>query len=271
MKTLGDRILVSVCISILGMIVCLGPGRAVSAVVAQEAPHWDYEEHGPTTWGKVSPAFIACAEGKSQSPIDIRNAEASKSAEIRAAYKPASLRIVHNIHTADVVNTGHSIQVNFPQGDSLTIGDATYSLLQFHFHGPSEHTVNGKHFPMEMHLVHMSADKKLAVISVLIEQGKANKAFDPIWANLPNKRGIETHLENVIVDVEQLMPKNRSAYRYDGSLTTPPCSEGVKWIVVKDPVQLSEAQIKAFGAIVWKNNRPVQRLNGRKVFADRVN
>lgn len=209
-----------------------------------------------------------CAEGHSQSPIDIRKTETSKEPAMRSRYAPASLRIVHSLHSADVVNTGHSIQVNFPQGDALTIGDTTYALVQFHFHGPSEHLVNGKSFPMEMHLVHMSADRKIAVIGVLIKEGKANKAYDPIWKNLPDARGIEKHLEDVTVDVELLIPKDRTNYRYEGSLTTPPCSEGVKWFVVREPVEMSKQQIEAFRAILWKNNRPVQPLNGRKVFVD---
>ncbi|MBK6427845.1 MAG: carbonic anhydrase family protein [Blastocatellia bacterium] len=105
---------------------------------------------------------------------------------------------------------------------------------------------------------------------MLIKQGRPTKAFDPIWANLPNKRGVEAHLEDVTIDVELLMPRNRSAYRYEGSLTTPPCSEGVKWIVLKEPVQMSEAQIKGFRSILWKNNRPVQPLNGRRLIVENV-
>ena len=271
MRATNHRISTCFGVALLAAVVSLGPvGIARVASAQEEPPHWDYEERGPATWGKLWPAYVACAEGHSQSPIDITNAEVSTGPAVRASYKPASLRIVHNLHSADVVNTGHSIQVNFPQGDSLTIGDTTYSLVQFHFHGPSEHTVNGKSFPMEMHLVHVSADKKLAVIGVLIKQGKANKAFDPIWANLPNKRGVEAHLEDVTIDVELLMPRNRSAYRYEGSLTTPPCSEGVKWIVLKEPVQMSEAQIKGFRSILWKNNRPVQPLNGRRLIVENV-
>lgn len=263
--------LTGVGLAILVAFACLSPGSATNVAAGQDpAAHWDYEEHGPATWGKISPAFVACAEGHSQSPIDITNAEVSSAPAIRASYKPASLRIVHNIHSADVVNTGHSVQVNFPQGDSLTIGDSTYSLVQFHFHGPSEHTVNGRHFPMEMHLVHMSAEKKLAVVGVLIEEGRFNKAYQPIFTNLPNRRGVETHLEHVTVDVQLLLPRNTSSWRYDGSLTTPPCSEGVKWIVLKEPVQLSAEQIKAFGAVVWNNNRPVQALHGRKVVLDHI-
>jgi carbonic anhydrase len=271
MKTNSHRAFACVGVAFLAAMVSFGPvGIARGAAAQEAAPHWDYEEHGPATWGKLSPDYVACAEGHSQSPIDITNAEVSSAPAIRASYKPASLRIVHNIHSADVVNTGHSVQVNFPQGDSLTIGDSTYSLVQFHFHGPSEHTVNGRHFPMEMHLVHMSADKKLAVVGVLIEEGRFNKAYQPIFTNLPNRRGVETHLEHVTVDVQLLLPRNTSSWRYDGSLTTPPCSEGVKWIVLKEPVQLSAEQIKAFGAVVWNNSRPVQALHGRKVVLDHI-
>ena len=271
MKIDHHRASIFLSVTVLALLVSLGPTGAARAGLAQEAaPHWDYEEHGPATWGTLSPDYITCAEGHSQSPIDLTNAELSKAPEVRASYKPASLRIVHNIHSADVVNTGHSVQVNFPQGDSLTIGDTTYSLVQFHFHGPSEHTVDGRHFPMEMHLVHVSADKRLAVVGVLIEEGKFNKAFEPIFANLPSKKGVETHLEHVTVDVQMLLPRNTSSYRYDGSLTTPPCSEGVKWIVLKAPVQLSAGQIKAFSAVLSGNSRPVQPLHGRTVVLDHI-
>ena len=271
MKIAGNRLSAGFGVAILGAALCLGPGGATGAVAPQkEAPHWDYEEHGPSTWSAASPDFVACGEGRSQSPIDIANAVASKEPAIRARYKPASLRIVHNIHTADVVNTGHSIQLNFPEGESLTIGRDTYSLVQMHLHGPSEHTVNGRHFPMEAHLVHVSADKKIAVIAVFVEQGRASKAMEPVVANLPRKRGVEAHLENVTVDLERLVAHGRAAYRYNGSLTTPPCSESVTWIVIKDPVQMSAAQIKAFAAIVWNNNRPVQPLNGRTLYLDEV-
>lgn len=265
------RLSIGLSIAVLALLVSLGPAGASRTVIAQEtAPPWDYEEHGPATWGSLSPEYITCAEGHGQSPIDLTNAELSKAPEVRASYKPASLRIVHNIHSADVINTGHSVQVNFPQGDSLTIGDTTYSLVQFHFHSPSEHTVNGRHFPMEMHLVHKSADGRLAVVGVLLEEGTFNKAYEPIFANLPSKRGVETHLEHVTVDVQMLLPRDTSSYRYDGSLTTPPCSEGVKWIVLKAPVQLSAGQIKAFNAVLSGNSRPVQPLHGRTVVLDHI-
>lgn len=234
-------------------------------------PHWDYgQEHGPSAWGGLSPKFAACAEGRSQSPIDIAATTTAALPQLQSAYRPAALRIVHHEHKADVVNTGHSIQVNYAEADSLTVGEETFPLIQYHFHSPSEHTVNGRHSPMEMHLVHKSADGKLAVVGVFIEEGTANAAFDPIWSNLPAAKGVENHLENVKVDVNALLPPARTTYRYDGSLTTPPCSEGVKWFVMTTPIALSGEQIARFRALMSGNNRPVQPLNDRLVSTDRM-
>ena len=152
----------------------------------------------------------------------------------------------------------------------MTIADEAYALVQYHFHNQSEHTVKGKHFPMEMHLVHKSASGKLAVVGVLIEEGAHNAAFDPIWSNLPTRKGVETHYAHVAVDVDALLPTKRTSYRYDGSLTTPPCSEGVRWVVMTTPIQLSAEQIRAFAAIIHDNNRPTQPLNGRPVVTEPV-
>ena len=237
----------------------------------QEDPHWDYGSHGgPASWGKLSPKFSACGDGKSQSPIDIDRTVKADLPALKAEFKPAQLKIVHHEHMADVINTGHSIQVNYTEGDTLQIGDAQFELLQYHFHSPSEHTVSRKRFPMEMHLVHQSADKKLAVVGVFIEEGEQNAAFDPVWANLPTQKSVETHLEHLTVNVDDLLPKNRSTYRYDGSLTTPPCSEGVRWMLFTTTIQLSAKQIGAFRDILKGNSRPVQALNGRAVVTDRV-
>jgi carbonic anhydrase len=238
---------------------------------APESPHWSYEgESGPPSWGKLSPAFATCATGRSQSPIDIGETSSVSLPALRSAFRPARLRIAHTEHMADSINNGHTIQVNYTQGDTLTVGDTSYELAQYHFHAPSEHTVAGKHAPMEMHLVHRSASGGLAVVGVLIEAGAANAAFDPIWSNLPKAKGVENHLEHVEVDVDQLLPRTRTTWRYDGSLTTPPCSEGVKWLVMTTPVELSPAQIAAFTAIVAPNNRPVQPRNGRVIATDRL-
>ncbi len=234
-------------------------------------PHWAYEgEAGPTAWGTLSPKFSACAEGKSQSPIDITGASPETLSELTANFRPAALRIVHHEHMADAINNGHTIQVNYTEGDTLTVGEASYELAQYHFHSPSEHTVAGNHFPMEMHMVHKSGDGALAVVGVFIEEGAHNAAFDPVWANLPTEKGVETHFQNVMVNVDDLLPESRTTYRYDGSLTTPPCSEGVKWLMMTTPIQLSTEQIGMFTALIEGNNRPVQPLNDRPVVTDRV-
>lgn len=235
------------------------------------APHWGYEgAEAPDSWGKLSPEFSACAAGRSQSPIDIGKTSSASLPELRAAFRPAELKIVHHEHAEDAINNGHTIQVNYRDGDGLAVGDARFELIQYHFHAPSEHTIGGKHYPMEMHVVLQSAAGKLAVIGVLIEEGAHNAAFDPVWSNLPKAKGVERHLEHVKVTVEDLLPTTRTSYRYEGSLTTPPCSEGVKWFVMTTPVQLSADQIAAFTALVKDNNRPVQPLNGRAVVTDPI-
>jgi carbonic anhydrase len=234
-------------------------------------PHWGYEQlEGPARWGSLSPEWAVCGAGKTQSPIDIKQTVKADLPELRADFKPAALKIVHHEHMADVINTGHSIQVNYTEGDTLKVGGEEFQLLQYHFHSPSEHTVGGKQFPMEMHLVHRSAGGKLAVVGVFIEEGKHNAAFDPVWSNLPNAKSVEHHLEHLKVDVNDLLPATKTTFRYDGSLTTPPCSEGVKWIIMTDPIQLSAQQIGAFRSILKGNNRPVQPLNARKVATDRI-
>jgi len=236
-----------------------------------ETPHWGYEgAEGPDAWAKLSPAWAVCGEGTRQSPIDIDVDKTVRSnlPSLAASFRPAALTIIHHEHTADVLNTGHSIQVNYTEGDELSVGSERFALAQFHFHAPSEHTIEGKRYPMEMHMVHKSGDGKLAVVGVLIEEGAHNDAFEPVWANLPATKGVAAHLEHVAVDVNRLLPSRKTTYRYDGSLTTPPCSEGVTWIVMTTPVQASASQLGRFRAVLSGNNRPVQPLNGRVVGAD---
>jgi carbonic anhydrase len=249
-----------------------GPSTATTAPATASDPVWHYEgDEGPAHWGTISAQFASCLSGGAQSPIDIV-APARRPAPDAVAlnFAPASLRIVHHEHVADAINNGHTIQVNYSEGDTLTVGGRAYQLVQYHFHAPSEHTVNGEPFPMEMHLVHTNAEGQLAVIGVLIIEGAHNAAFDPIWANLPVTKGVEHHLEHVKVDVDALLPEARTTYRYEGSLTTPPCSEGVKWFVMTTPIALSKAQIGAFTTLFHGNNRPVQLLNGRLVLTDEV-
>jgi carbonic anhydrase len=236
-----------------------------------DATHWTYEgEKGPQFWGKLDPDFSLCAEGKSQSPIDIAKTSPASLPKLRAKFSPANLRIVHHEHLADEINNGHTIQVNYSEGDTITLGDVDYELIQFHFHAPSEHTVQGKQYPMEMHFVHKAPSGALAVIGVFIERGTHNAAFDTIWSNLPKQKGVESHYEHVQVNVDDLLPHNQKTYRYDGSLTTPPCSEGVKWLVMQSPIQLSAAQIWRFTSLIEGNNRPVQPLHHRVTAIDEI-
>ena len=249
-----------------------GPSTATTTPATAADPVWHYEgDEGPAHWGTLSPQFASCQSGRAQSPIDIvAPARRDTPDAVVLKFAATSLRIVHHEHVADAINNGHTIQVNYSDGDTLTVGGRAYQLVQYHFHAPSEHSVNGRQFPMEMHLVHVNAEGQLAVIGVLISEGTPNAAFDPIWANLPVTKGVEHHLEHVTVDVDALLPTAHTTYRYEGSLTTPPCSEGVKWFVMTTPIALSKAQIGAFTALFHGNNRPVQPLNGRPVLTDEV-
>ena len=147
-------------------------------------------------------------------------------------YQPATLRIIRHEHLVDVINNGHTIQINYDEGSTLTVDATEFELAQYHFHVPSEHTIEGKSFPMEMHLVHVSKQGKIAVLGVLIEEGSHNSVFDPVVEHIPLEVGSEEHLENVRVEIDDLFPEDYSTFRYAGSLTTPPCSEGVRWFCV---------------------------------------
>ena len=264
--------------NLLISIMCVtGCGKARSVTSATGKVEWGYKtENGPEVWAHLSPEYILCAEGKHQSPIDLVNPIPVELPPIPYNYHPTSMNIR---------NTGHTIEVACPEGSWIEVDDTRYQLLQFHFHAPSEHTVAGKSFDMEVHFVHKSEDGMLAVVGLLIKRGQHNFAFDSIWSHLPAVPGETQRIENVtedgslIVDpcfmfspndeVEDMAPSLFGTYyRYDGSLTTPPCSEDVKWIVLKTPIEMSEAQITAFKAIIHDNNRPVQPLNGRKLFVN---
>ena len=260
------RVMCVMCV--MCMLMCI-TGCAIQSHT--EKAEWGYEaENGPDVWGQLSPEYILCAEGRHQSPIDLVNATPAKLPPILYEY--------HAMTDLNIRNTGHTIEVAYPEGNWIEVDGTRYQLLQFHFHAPSEHTVAGKLFDMEMHLVHGSEEGNLAVVGLLIEKGSHNFAFDPVWAHLPAAPGETQHI-TVDVDprfmlsangqVEDIAPSYLdSCYRYDGSLTTPPCSEDVKWIVLTTPIEMSETQIAAFKAIIHDNNRPVQPLNGRKLLVN---
>jgi len=219
--------------------------------------HWGYEGNsGPYFWGDLKNEFATCKAGKSQSPIDISAAIATELAEIQFDYKDTPLHIVNN---------GHTIQANYQPGSSITIGSKQFELLQFHFHSPSEHTIGGKAYPMVAHLVHKAADGQLGVIGVLLKEGQSNSIIDRLWAHLPKNTGEENTLEGEHINVIDLLSKDMTYFNYSGSLTTPPCTEGVNWMLLAAPVELSTEQIAQFRSLYDANARPVQPVNGRPV------
>lgn len=229
---------------------------ALAASARDEKAHWGYEgKNGAHGWGDLEPGFALCKLGRFQSPIDIRDAQAKKAPlpAIKFAYAAAA---------AEVVNNGHTIQVNLPAGGSVGLADGEFKLLQLHFHTPSEEKINGKPYPMVAHLVHQNPQGKLAVVAVLLKQGKENAALKPVFENLPGKQGDKRALATAL-NLTDLLPADRAYYRFKGSLTTPPCSEEVSWQVLKQPVEMSKAQLDAFRKLYRMNARPTQPLNGR--------
>jgi carbonic anhydrase len=203
----------------------------------------------------LDPAFALCSSGRSQSPIDIVSPASKDLANLALHYQPSHVNILNN---------GHTVQVNYDAGSSIDLDGVRYQLMQFHFHVPSEHAINGKLAAAELHLVHQDAAGKLAVVGVLIEAGAENPAFESVWGELPTEEG-PVRETNARVNAMDLLPPVHASYRYDGSLTTPPCTEGVKWLVLATPVQLSEAQLSALKKVLMTNHRPVQPLNGRSL------
>jgi len=226
---------------------------------AQEAhpPHWAYAgKDGPEDWGKLDSSYAACSIGQKQSPIDIKDAKKAGLPTLKFNYYPAPLNIIDN---------GHTIQVNYPPGSTLTVGEKLYTLKQFHFHHPSEERVNGKDFPLVTHLVHADAEGHLAVVAVLFEQGTANPLIDTLWRNLPPEKEKLQDISSVSIQVQDLLPNEHGYFTYTGSLTTPPCSEGVTWYVLESRAALSPQQLATFAKIYPKNARPIQPTNGREI------
>lgn len=233
------------------------PDKQGAANAEAHKTHWTYEgKQGPDNWAKLSPEFATCETGRNQSPINIENA-------MRASLKP--LKGIQKFPAKDIINNGHTVQVNFKQGNMLVLDSAPYQMKQVHFHAPSENTINGKSFPLEAHFVHADAKGNLTVIGVMFKEGEASPGLEKLWAQLPDKEGAPVSLKSRVIPSE-LIPENRAYYRFSGSLTTPPCSEGVRWLMMKTPMMASKAQIEAFErAVKHHNNRPVQALNGRVI------
>lgn len=220
------------------------------------AGHWTYGgEAGPDHWADLDPASTPCKAGAQQSPVDLTGAA--------SAAIPAPVPHWIPVRGGQVANNGHTLQVNVDSAGSIQLAGKDYVLKQFHFHHPSEHTIEGKAYPLEVHFVHAAPDGDLAVIGALFQEGAANPNLDAIWSAAPVSEG-EARF-NAALDIAKFMPAMADAYRYEGSLTTPPCSETVHWTVMAKPVTASASQIAAFAALFPHNARPVQPLNRRYV------
>jgi carbonic anhydrase len=233
---------------------------AAGAPHAEEQHHWSYRgSTAPAKWSMLEPDYAACGIGKLQSPIDIRDADAER-ADLPAIdfdYKPSPLKIIDN---------GHTIQVDYAPGSSITVEGRRYELVQFHFHRPSEEKINGKGADMVAHLVHRDSDGHLAVVAVLLEAGRSSSLIETLWKNLPKEKGREREVPGVQVNAADLLPANKAAYyTFTGSLTTPPCSEGVTWLVLKARTSISKAEVARFAHLYPMNARPTQPVNGREI------
>ncbi len=234
---------------------------------------WNYSGNlGPDNWGSLDPSFALCDDGQSQSPIDIAtfNVDEQVVAQFELNYQNAP---------ALLLNNGHTIEMEYETGSFMEFNENLYELLQFHFHAPSEHTINGQPFAMEMHLVHLCGrcffagqNDAIVVLGLLIEEGPTNQDLASIWTGLPGTAGEEVHLESTF-NALSVLPDDLTTYRYNGSLTTPPCTEGVGWLLLRETITMSASQINFFKTLLSNsccdfNNRPVQPLNGRVVTLD---
>lgn len=222
---------------------------------------WDYgREHGPEHWGDLDPGFAACKSGHHQSPIDIEGTVKADLPAIQFDYRPSALRIVDN---------GHTVMASYAAGSSIQVGGHRYELKQIHFHRPSENTVHGKKYEMEAHLVHADEAGRLAVVAVLLEAGGENALVSELWTHLPGEKEKEEVPDGVRINAADLLPARHGYYAFEGSLTTPPCSENVDWMVLKDPVQVSAEEIARFARLYPNDARTTQPGYGRVVRENR--
>lgn len=224
---------------------------------ASEGAHWEYSGHaGPEHWGGLKPEYSLCGSGKNQTPINLDNMIEADLAPIAFNYQAVG---------HEVINNGHTIQVNFESGSHIVVDGQQFELKQFHFHAPSENHIQGKSYALEGHLVHADKDGNLAVVAVMFEPGAANEVIGQAWKGMPEKAGEKSAL-GTKVSAAGLLPARRDYYRFNGSLTTPPCSEGVRWLVMKETMTASAEQIAQFSHVMHHpTNRPLQPVFARPV------
>jgi carbonic anhydrase len=234
----------------------------MATLAAAQTTPWDYVgKRGELNWGKLDPAYQACSKGHEQSPLDIRGAHLNK------ALQPIEFHYIAGPLT--LVNTGHTVEIRVNPGSYIMAGGVRYDLVQFHFHHPGETAVKGKLTDMEAHLVHKSADGKLAVVAVrLVEDaGNPNAVLAALWKHLPKTAGASEKTADM-VDPAGLLPADRGYWTYMGSLTIPPCTEGVHWFVFEQELSVSRDQLRTFAAMFRMNTRALQEPHGRRIEAN---
>lgn len=237
----------------LGAFSCACCGSAFASTKEEKLPPWSYTgQNGPEAWGDLQPKFQACSTGMEQSPINLTG-------PIRTEFSPP--QIYWKDTKGEVVNNGHTIVVNVPSGSTITLDGRVYEMLQFHFHHPSEHLLDGRAEEMEAHFVHRSAEGDLAVVGVFIREGRENVALKPVWDVMPQSEEAASGVAPI--SPAALLPIERTMFRYAGSLTTPPCTEIVSWIAYRTPIEASATQIAAFTKLFPVSSRPIQPLNRR--------
>lgn len=218
---------------------------------------WGYEGiNGPETWGDLKPEYLLCRSGKKQSPVDLKWAKPKGGGDISFQYRPEPLK---------VMDTGYTVEIGLSGSSAATLHGKNYSLHHVQFRTSSEHALSGNLLPMEAQFFHKSSDGDLAAVSVILIQGKENAALKDVFEAVPKMKGVVTEKPEIMFDPGKLLPDRLTHYHYVGSLTTPPCTEGVSWFVLNTPVEISKEQILQFRKLYTKNNRPLQPLNGRKV------
>jgi carbonic anhydrase len=233
---------------------------------AEEGVEWGYEgDIGPAYWSRLTWDYAICEQGVHQSPIDLTEANEIQYAQMERVMGTVAMDVERRAEVMDVLDNGHTVQITSDADIGVSIDGRDYGLLQFHFHSPSEHTLNGQSFPLEAHFVMGNEAGHLAVISYLFEAGEANEDYAPIVAGLPQNTGEKRKLEDLDFDLNAIKPLSGDFFAYSGSLTTPPCSEGVIWMVHAKPQELSAEQLSAFTRTLDNNNRPVQPRHVRQL------
>ena len=235
----------------------LGSNLVISAQARSPAHEWSYDgSEGPDHWGDLNPEFAPCKTGHRQSPIDIRNAKKADLPALEFVYKSSPL---------DIVDNGHTVLVKYAAGSFMRVGGKQYELKQFHFHRPSEEKINGKTYDMVAHLVHADAQGNLAVVAVLLQAGAENQLARQLWSAVPAEKDKEVVREDIQIDVNGILPAEKGYYTFQGSLTTPPCSEGVTWFVLKQPATISPTGVAQFSHLYRHDARPTQPVYGREI------